>query len=53
MTREKLEGFVRHLLTFTGGILVSKGLVDESIVMESIGILVSLSGLIWSIKNKD
>lgn len=49
LTREQVEGIVRHTLTFVGGIVVMKGLVDEALVTEAIGGLVTLSGVIWSI----
>lgn len=48
MTKEQILGVVRHLLTFFGGILVTKGLVDETIVTEVIGGLSTLIGAIWS-----
>ena len=48
MTKEQILGVVRHLLTFFGGILVTKGLIDETIVTEVIGGLSTLIGAIWS-----
>ena len=53
ITREQFEGIIRHTLTFVGGILVMKGLVDEALVTEAIGGLVTLAGLIWSIAVKN
>jgi hypothetical protein len=52
MTKEQILGVVRHLLTFFGGILVTKGLVDETIVTEIIGGLSTLIGAIWSFFSK-
>ncbi len=49
LTREQVEGIVRHTLTFVGGIIVMRGLVDETLVTEAIGGLVTLAGVIWSI----
>jgi hypothetical protein len=52
MKKEVLLGIVRHVLTFGGGILVAKGLVEESLVQELGGSLVTLIGGIWSILQK-
>lgn len=50
--KEKLEGVTRHVLTFIGGILVAKGVISEEIMIESVGIIISIIGLVLSIKNK-
>jgi hypothetical protein len=39
-------------LTFVGGIVVMKGLVDETVVTEIIGGVMTLVGTIWSVINK-
>jgi hypothetical protein len=54
VTMEKGLGIVRHILTFAGGLIVMKGLADESLIQELSGALLSLVGGIWSIlaKNK-
>jgi len=52
LTKEQLLGIVRHSLTFIGGILIMKGLVDESTVTEITGGVLTLTGAIWSIINK-
>jgi hypothetical protein len=49
MNKEQVQGIVRHGLTFIGGILVSKGYIDESSLSEMIGALMTLSGIFWSI----
>ena len=53
-SEEQLLGIVRHSLTFIGGIFITKGLIDESILNEVIGGAIALTGAIWSIvvKNK-
>jgi hypothetical protein len=53
-SKEQLLGIVRHSLTFIGGIFITKGLIDESILNEVIGGVIALTGAIWSIvvKNK-
>jgi hypothetical protein len=52
LTKEQILGIVRHALTFIGGIVVMKGLVDETLVTEIIGGAMTLTGAIWSIINK-
>lgn len=54
LTKEQVMGIVRHTLTFVGGLLITKGLIDESMLSEVVGALTTLSGVIWSIvaKNK-
>jgi hypothetical protein len=52
LTKEQVLGIVRHALTFIGGIVVMKGLVDEAVVTEIIGGAMTLTGAIWSIIDK-
>ena len=52
LTKEQILGIVRHALTFIGGIVVMKGLVDETLVTEIIGGAMTLTGAIWSVINK-
>jgi hypothetical protein len=52
MTKEQVLGIVRHTLTFVGGIVVMKGLVDEATVTEIIGGVMTLTGTIWSVITK-
>lgn len=53
----KIQGMaiLRHGLTFIGGVVVMFGYLDESIWTELSGSIVALSGVIWSIveKNKE
>ena len=53
LTKDQLMGIVRHVITFVGGILVTKGLIDDSILTEIVGGSVALSGAIWSIVSKN
>lgn len=53
MTKEQVLGIIRHTLTFAGGLLVMKGIVDEGTVSEIIGGIVTLTGTIWSIVVKN
>jgi hypothetical protein len=54
LTKEQILGIVRHSLTFLGGILITKGIIDEATVTEIIGGVITLTGTIWSVivKNK-
>lgn len=52
MKKEQILGILRHSLTFLGGLLVMKGLVDETTATEIIGGIVTLVGTIWSIVEK-
>jgi len=52
LTKEQILGIVRHTLTFVGGIVVMKGLVDEATITEIIGGVMTLTGTIWSVINK-
>lgn len=52
MTQEQLLGFVRHILTFAGGLLIMKGIIDESQLTEVIGGVSGLIGTVWSIVSK-
>ena len=53
LTKEQILGIVRHSLTFVGGILVMKGIVDETTLTEIIGGVITLTGTIWSIIEKN
>lgn len=52
MTKDQVLGIVRHVLTFVGGILVVKGLADDSMIQEIIGGVSALFGSVWSIVAK-
>jgi hypothetical protein len=53
LTKEQILGIVRHGLTFIGGILIAKGLIDESTATAIIGGVITLAGTIWSIIEKN
>jgi len=48
-TKEQILGITRHILTFVGGILVTKGLMEEGMLTESIGSILTVIGAVWSI----
>jgi len=52
LTKEQLLGILRHTLTFVGGILIAKGLIDEATATEIIGGVITLTGTIWSVLAK-
>lgn len=51
--KEQFLGIVRHSLTFIGGFLVTKGLIDETLVLEMSGAIITLAGGIWSVIEKN
>jgi uncharacterized membrane protein YphA (DoxX/SURF4 family) len=53
MKKEQVLGIVRHVLTFTGGILVAKGIATEALSQELIGAVITLIGGVWSIIEKN
>ncbi len=53
LTKEQILGIVRHALTFIGGICIMRGLADETLVTEIIGGVLTLTGGIWSIIDKN
>jgi hypothetical protein len=53
MTREMILGIVRHILTLVGGGFVAKGHIDASTAETVVGALISLSGVAWSILEKN
>ena len=46
----QVQGVLRHILTFGGGFLVAKGWIPEGMVEEVVGAVMTLLGLVWSIK---
>ena len=52
MKKDQILGLVRHALTIIGGALVAKGYIEEDVVGEAIGGVMSIAGVIWSIADK-
>ena len=52
LTKEQVLGIIRHTLTFVGGILVMKGLIDEAAFTEITGGVITLIGTVWSVVDK-
>lgn len=52
MNKEVILGFVRHILTFGGGYVAAKGVIDQAMVNEIIGATMTLVGVAWSYADK-
>lgn len=52
MNQEQVMGLIRHGLTFLGGFLLAKGLVDEGSMAEVSGLVMAAVGTVWSIVTK-
>ena len=52
MKREVILGVIRHTLTFAGGILVAKGILEQGLLTEIIGGLMTVIGGVWSVIDK-
>lgn len=50
--KDQVLGIIRHILTFVGGIILTQGLVDQTILDTVIGSSITLIGAIWSIVSK-
>lgn len=53
MTKEQILGISRHVLTFVGGILIMKGILDEGTWTTISGSAITLAGTIWSVIDKN
>ena len=52
MKKEQLFGLIRHALTIVGGALATKGIIDEAMSSEIVGIAMSIVGVVWSFTSK-
>lgn len=52
MSWEQVAGIIRHILTFGGGVVVSKGWLDEATMTAVVGAIVTIGGAVWSITSK-
>lgn len=52
MKLQIILGVLRHMLTGLGGVLVAKGLADDSQIGEAAGAICTLVGLAWSVWHK-
>ena len=49
MNKEQVLGVFRHVLTFIGGTLITKGIFDPELANEVIGAVVTVIGPVWSL----
>lgn len=52
MNKQSILGIVRHILTFAGGYVAAKGIVDQAMVNEAIGAIMTIVGIAWSVADK-
>jgi hypothetical protein len=52
MNKDQILGVLRHVLTFVGGILVFRGVLDDALLQELVGGVVTLAGTVWSVISK-
>ena len=52
MFNDKITGLLRHILTFVGGYLVTAGIIDEQMLTEVVGAIITLVGFVWSWTSK-
>jgi hypothetical protein len=52
LSKEQWLGVIRHSLTFIGGILIAKGIIDEALWAEISGGALTLVGGVWSVIDK-
>ena len=45
-------GLIRHVLTFLGGYIVAKGIVDEAAMLEIVGAIMTIIGIAASFVDK-
>ena len=52
LTKEQYLGLLRHTLTFAGGVSITLGFADETVISEALGLTMSLVGVLWSLLSK-
>ena len=50
--KEIFTSLLRHFLTSAGGALVGKGILAASVVDETVGALLTIIGVVWSVVEK-
>lgn len=48
LTKDKVLGLLRHVLTFVGGLLVMFGIMEDGMWLEISGIISTFVGGLWS-----
>lgn len=49
---EKVYSVIQHILTFGGGVLITKGVIDEAGLEEVVGSIMTIIGFGWAYYNK-
>jgi len=49
---EKTSGIIRHVLTIAAGVLIQRGMLDESSAEAIVGGLIAMIGVAWSWRAK-
>lgn len=52
MTKDAILGFLRHLLTFGGGVFTAEGIAGADEVTAAVAAAVTLVGFSWSVYAK-
>lgn len=52
MDKAQIMGIIRHILTFAGGFAVAKGWLDEGMLVEVVGGIATIIGVVWSALQK-
>lgn len=50
--KDSTIALIRHTLTFIGGTLVTRGLLDEALLQELVGALITLTSVSWMLFDK-
>jgi hypothetical protein len=50
--KDSTLALIRHTLTFVGGALVTRGLLDEALLQELVGALITLTSVGWMLFDK-
>ncbi len=52
MTQDDILAILRHVLTTAGGALVADGVLSSSQLQDSVGAVIVIAGIVWSLVNK-
>lgn len=51
--KQIIESILRHTITLVGGIIITKGIIEESVFQEIVGGTTALVGFILSLTKKE
>jgi hypothetical protein len=49
---DQVSGVVRHVLTIAAGVLIQRGVLDESSAEAIVGGVIAILGVVWSWRSK-